>query len=74
MFAKRPLFLENRDWYAIPEDEGLNDMFFPDGRGYHIRDDAPDEAKRSYEEYYSPEPMTDENGNSFVPDGCSAYY
>ena len=26
--------------------------FFEDGRGYHIKDDAPEEAKKSYEEFY----------------------
>lgn len=74
MFAEMPLFLKNREWYTTPQDEGLDDMFFPDGRGYHIRDDAPEEAKRSYEELYNPEPMTDENGNSLVPEGWSVCY
>lgn len=74
MFNERPLFMENRDWYSVPMDEGLDDMFFPDGRGYHIRDDASDEAKRSYEECYDPEPMTDGDGNSLVPEGYLACY
>lgn len=26
--------------------------FFEDGRGYHIKDDAPQEAKDSYDEFY----------------------
>lgn len=43
--------MRNREWYTVPEDEGL-DGFFDDGRGYHIRDDAPDEAKKSYKEFY----------------------
>lgn len=45
-------FLSNRDWYTTPEDEGIDDVFFDDGRGYHIKDDAPEEAKKSYEEFY----------------------
>lgn len=47
-----PYFLSNRDWYITPEDEGIDDFFFEDGRGYHIKDDAPEEAKQSYEEFY----------------------
>ena len=49
---EHPYFLSNRDWYTTPEDEGIDDFFFDDGRGYHIKDDAPEEAKRSYEELY----------------------
>ena len=30
----------------------INDFFFEDGRGYHIKDDAPEEAKKSYAEVY----------------------
>ena len=50
----KPYFLQNRDWCTTPEDEGMDEMLFDDDRGYHIRDDAPEEAKRSYEEYYAP--------------------
>lgn len=50
---KPPYFMSNREWYTTPEDEGSPDIFFGDGRGYHIRDDAPDEAKKSYEEFYA---------------------
>ena len=46
-----PYFLSNRDWYTTPEDEGIDDFFFDDDRGYHIKDDAPEEAKKSYEEF-----------------------
>ena len=49
---KPPYFMTNREWYVTPEDEGSDDIFFDDDRGYHIRDDAPEEAKRSYEEFY----------------------
>ena len=45
-----PYFLSNRDWYTTPEDEGIDDFFFDDDRGYHIKDDAPEEAKKSYED------------------------
>ena len=51
-FPEPPYFLSNRDWYTTPEDEGIDDFFFEDGRGYHIKDDAPEEAKKSYEELY----------------------
>lgn len=50
MDRPKPYFMNNREWYILPEDEGL-DGFFEDGLGYHIRDDAPEEAKRSYEEF-----------------------
>lgn len=48
-------FLKNESWYTTPEDEGMNDLFFPDGCGYHITDSAPEKAKKSYEEYYRKE-------------------
>ncbi len=47
-----PLFLQNKDWYTTPEGEGIDFTFFEDGRGYHIKDDAPQEAKDSYDEFY----------------------
>lgn len=50
--AKQPYFMQNRSWYKTPEDEGRPDMFFEDGRGYHICDNAPKEAKASYREFY----------------------
>ena len=46
-------FMKDRSWYTTPEDEGIDDFFFPDGRGYHIKDDAPEEAKKNYEEFYA---------------------
>lgn len=48
-----PLFLKNKKWYITPEDIGLDDMFFEDGRGYHIKDSAPQKVKDSYEEFYN---------------------
>ena len=48
----QPLFLQNKDWYTTPEDNGIDFDFFEDGRGYHIKDDAPQEAKDSYDEFY----------------------
>ena len=51
---KPPYFMNNRAWYTTPKDEGIDGLIFDDGRGYHIRDDAPEEAKRSYEEFYAP--------------------
>ena len=41
--------MKNPEWYEVPAG-GLG--FFDDGRGYHIRDDAPQEAKDSYAEFY----------------------
>ena len=40
MDCEMPLFLTNRNWYTTPGDEGLDDDFFDDGRGYHIKDNA----------------------------------
>ena len=74
MLAKQPTFLENREWYTTPADEGMDDMFFPDGRGYHIREDAPEEAKQSYQESYCPEEMIGEDGKPVRKEGMSANY
>ncbi len=52
MDCEMPLFLTNRNWYTAPGDEGLDDDFFDDGRGYHIKDNAPQKAKDSYYEFY----------------------
>lgn len=51
--SERPFFLVNKDWYTVPEDEGIDGLFFPDGRGYHIKEDAPRAAIESYEVFYS---------------------
>lgn len=32
-----PYFLTNRYWYTTPEDEGIDDFFFDDGRGYQLK-------------------------------------
>ena len=53
MIREEPYFMSNRNWYTTPEDFGSDDVFFEDGRGYHICDDAPEEAKRSYAEFYA---------------------
>lgn len=45
-----PYFLTNEQWYETPDGD---EIFFDDGRGYHIKDSAPQEAKESYEEFYS---------------------
>lgn len=52
--AEIPYFMTNRAWYTTTEDEGIDGFFFDDDRGYHIHDDAPEEAKKSYEEFYAP--------------------
>lgn len=59
-----PLFLTNRNWYITPEDEGIDWIFFDDGRGYHIKDDAPEEVKKSYYDWYAKE--TDLQGRESV--------
>ena len=50
MMDSMPYFLTNEQWYEIPDGD---EIFFDDGRGYHIKDSAPKEAKESYEEFYS---------------------
>ena len=50
---KMPQFLQNENWYTTPKEEGIDSDFFEDGRGYHIRDDAPQEAKDSYNKFFS---------------------
>ena len=51
-----PYFLTNRDWYTTPEDEGIEGGGGGGGRGYHIKDDAPEEAKQSYIDFYAEDP------------------
>lgn len=63
MMQMRPLFLENEEWYVTPP-EGEDS--FEDGRGYHLAPGAPEEARRSYEEFYAP--RTDLQGRSSDPD------
>lgn len=53
-----PLFLKNPDWYVTPEGD---DLFFEDGRGYHLAPGAPKEAVDSYNEFYNPT-IVDEAG------------
>ena len=38
-------------WHAVAQ-QCIENIFFPDGCGYHIKDDAPEKAKKSYEEFY----------------------
>ena len=51
MLREMPYFMENEDWYETPP-ESSGSPWFSDGRGYHIKDSAPEKAKESYEEYY----------------------
>lgn len=46
---EKPLFLTNEEWYITPED----DMWFEDGRGYHLADNVPQEVVDSYNEFYA---------------------
>lgn len=43
-----PYFLTNPEWYTRPEE----DIFFEDGRGYHLTELAPQEAIDSYNAVY----------------------
>ena len=67
-------FMDYMEWYTTPQDEGLEDYVFPDGRGYHLKDGAPEEAKKAYEELYAPDEMTDECGRKLRSGGMSANY
>jgi len=42
--TKKPLFLENEDWYYLDEDD--------DERTYKLNPNVPDEVRKSYEEFY----------------------
>ncbi|WP_251178077.1 hypothetical protein [Adlercreutzia agrestimuris] len=64
-----PLFMENENWFTTPQKEGIEDVFFEDGRGYHLTDEAPQEAIDSYNEFYAEPEFYDENGNSFKREG-----
>lgn len=44
-----PYFMKNPDWYTTI---GPGEDFPEDGRGYHLTDEAPDEAVKSYNEFY----------------------
>lgn len=44
MIIEIPKFLENPLWYDINTDT--------DGPGYILTDEAPEDARKSYEEYY----------------------
>lgn len=58
-----PLFLENDSWYTEDVDE--------DGHvKYHLTDAAPEEARKSYEDYYSEPAFYCEDGKPFeIPEG-----
>ena len=48
---QKPYFMENEAWYR--EIDIFKDGFPEDGRGYVLTDEAPEEARKSYEEFYS---------------------
>lgn len=50
MVIEEPFFLSNSEWYV--EVDLINDGFPEDGRGFHLTDNAPAEAVKSYEEFY----------------------
>lgn len=43
--TERPLFLENEDWYYIDPDD--------DEYGYKLKENVPEEVRKSYEEFYA---------------------
>lgn len=45
LLTKQPYFFENEEWYYY---DGKKNRFF-------LTDKAPEEAKKSYEEFYNPE-------------------
>lgn len=65
----RPYFMQNEEWYVTPEKEGIDDLFYDDGRGYHLTDKAPQEAIDSYNEFYGEPAFCDSDGNSLHKDG-----
>lgn len=67
-------FMDYMEWYTTPQDEGLDAYVYPDGRGYHLKDGAPEEARKAYESLYGPDEMVDENGRRLRASGMSAYY
>lgn len=62
-----PLFLDNEKWFTEIVDTQGNVT-------YELTPEAPPEAVKSFEEYYSDPVFTDEEGNSLIPDGwvCDA--
>ena len=74
MLSDMSKFMKFREWYTTPLEDGLEEAFYPDGRGYHLKEVAPKEARLAYEEMYEPEELVDEHGLPIRQDGMSAYY
>ena len=66
MLSNISRFMEFREWYSTPHEDGLEEPFYPDGRGYHLKERAPEEARLAYEEMYDPEELVD----VFQPDSA----
>lgn len=45
MLREMPYFMENEDWYETPS-ESSSSPWFSDGRGYHIKDSAPEKQRK----------------------------
>ena len=50
LFAKKPIFMENPDWYV--EYSPLDDDYPENDRGLQLTDKAPQKAIDSYNAYY----------------------
>ena len=74
MLSNISRFMEFREWYSTPHEDGLEEPFYPDGRGYHLKEGAPEEARLAYEELYDPDELVDENGEPIRRKGMSAHY
>ena len=74
MLSDMSWFMKYREWYSTPHEDGLEEAFYPNGRGYRLRDGAPEEARLAYEEMYEPDELVDENGAPIRQEGMSAYY
>ncbi len=56
-----PYFLENEDWYTVDDES-------EDGRGYHLTENAPQEAIDSYNAFYAkPEITFSKDNEGIVP-------
>ena len=61
-----PMFMENPAWYTKEYDSDGDIV-------YKLTENAPEEARKSFEEYQAPLTYTDDEGNNMIPEGWSAY-
>ena len=62
MTMPMPKFLENEEWYTKSYDENGDTV-------YELTEAAPPEAVKSFQEFYGPIDLLDDEGNSIVPEG-----